>query len=150
MTSEKKKEKNRIYLFIYSISFNVIQPMWLYRQIPKHKITDMSKQRNQANKHPILDTPPEFIRNLLFPIFLTCLTYGAHSRCPVRICATVLASLFEARSKKDFFGAGGVMDSFPLSISESFAIVKCFEIRSLSHAIDVRPFRFSEAASPAS
>jgi hypothetical protein len=40
----------------------------------------------------------------------------------------------EARSKKDFFGAGGVIRSFPLSISESFAIVKCGEIRSLSHA----------------
>jgi hypothetical protein len=24
--------------------------MWLCRQIPKHKLTDMSKQRNQANK----------------------------------------------------------------------------------------------------
>jgi hypothetical protein len=40
----------------------------------------------------------------------------------------------EARSKKDFFGAGGVIDSFPLSTSETFAIVECCEICSLSHA----------------
>jgi hypothetical protein len=73
-----------------------------------------------------------------------------HSQCPALICAMVLASRFEARSKKDFFGAGGVIDSFPLSISESFAIVQCFEVRSLSHIIDIRPFPFSEAASPAS
>jgi hypothetical protein len=46
-------------------------------------------------------------------------TYGAHSQCPVRICAVVLASRFEARSKKNFFDAGGVIDSFPLSISDS-------------------------------
>jgi hypothetical protein len=38
------------YLFIYSISFNVIQPMWLCGQIEKHNITDMSKHRNQTNK----------------------------------------------------------------------------------------------------
>jgi hypothetical protein len=82
--------------------------------------------------------------------FLTRLRYGAHSQCPVRICATVLASRFEARSRKDFFGAGGVIVSLPLSVSESFAIVKCCEIRSLSHEIDVRPCRLSEAASPAS
>jgi hypothetical protein len=34
------------YLFIYSMSFNVIQPMWLCRNIPTHKIADMSKRRN--------------------------------------------------------------------------------------------------------
>jgi hypothetical protein len=40
-----------IYLLsIHSISFNVIQPMWLCRQIPTHKIADMPKRRNQANK----------------------------------------------------------------------------------------------------
>jgi uncharacterized membrane protein len=39
-----------IYLFIYSISFNVIQPMWLGRQILTHKIADMSERRKQANK----------------------------------------------------------------------------------------------------
>jgi hypothetical protein len=39
-----------IYLFIiYSISFNVIQPMWLCRQIQTHKIADMSERRKQAN-----------------------------------------------------------------------------------------------------
>jgi hypothetical protein len=52
--SAKPRNKNRRRrmpdLFIYSISFNVIQPMWLCRQIPKHKIADMSKRRNQANK----------------------------------------------------------------------------------------------------
>jgi hypothetical protein len=51
---------------------------------------------------------------------------------------------------KDFFGAGGVIVSLPLSVPESFPIVKCSEIRSLSHPIDVRPWRLSEAASPAS
>jgi uncharacterized coiled-coil DUF342 family protein len=40
----------RAYLFIYFISFNVIQPMWLCRQILKHKIADMSERRKQANK----------------------------------------------------------------------------------------------------
>jgi aspartyl-tRNA synthetase len=30
--------------------------MWLCRQIPKHKITDMSKQRNQANKQKETNT----------------------------------------------------------------------------------------------
>jgi hypothetical protein len=39
-----------IYLFIYFISFNVIQPMWLCRQIQTHKIADMSERRKQANK----------------------------------------------------------------------------------------------------
>jgi hypothetical protein len=39
-----------IYLFIYFISFNVIQPMWLCRQILTHKIADMSERRKQANK----------------------------------------------------------------------------------------------------
>jgi hypothetical protein len=38
------------YLFIYFISFNVIQPMWLCRQILTHKIADMSERRKQANK----------------------------------------------------------------------------------------------------
>jgi hypothetical protein len=38
------------YLFIYSISFNVIQPMWLCRQSQTHKIADMSKRKKQANK----------------------------------------------------------------------------------------------------
>jgi hypothetical protein len=38
------------YLLIYSISFNVIQPMWLCRQIQTHKIADMSERRKQANK----------------------------------------------------------------------------------------------------
>jgi hypothetical protein len=56
------------------------------------------------------------------------------------------SELVEARSK-GFFGAGGVIDSFPLSISKSFAFVQFYEIRSLSHAIDVRPCHFSEAAS---
>jgi hypothetical protein len=37
-------------LFIYFISFNVIQPMWLCRQILRHKIADMSERRKQANK----------------------------------------------------------------------------------------------------
>jgi hypothetical protein len=37
-------------LIIYSISFNVIQPMWLCRQIQTHEIADMSKCRKQANK----------------------------------------------------------------------------------------------------
>jgi hypothetical protein len=37
-------------LFIYSISFNVIQPMWLCRQIQTHKIADMSDRKKQANK----------------------------------------------------------------------------------------------------
>jgi hypothetical protein len=39
-----------IYLFIYFISFNVIQPMWLCRQIQTHKIADMSERRKKANK----------------------------------------------------------------------------------------------------
>jgi uncharacterized membrane protein len=39
-----------IYLFIYFFSFNVIQPMWLCRQILTHKIADMSERRKQANK----------------------------------------------------------------------------------------------------
>jgi hypothetical protein len=39
-----------IYLFIYFISFNVIQPMWLCRQILTHKIADMSERSKQANK----------------------------------------------------------------------------------------------------
>jgi uncharacterized membrane protein len=40
-----------IYLFIiYVISFNVIQPMWLCRQIQTHKIADISERRKQANK----------------------------------------------------------------------------------------------------
>jgi hypothetical protein len=39
-----------IYLFIYFISFNVIQPMWLCRQILTHKIADMSERRKQAKK----------------------------------------------------------------------------------------------------
>jgi hypothetical protein len=38
------------YLFIYFISFNVIQPMWLCRQILTHTIADMSERRKQANK----------------------------------------------------------------------------------------------------
>jgi hypothetical protein len=38
------------YLFIYSISFNDIQPMWLCRKIQTHKIADMSERRKQANK----------------------------------------------------------------------------------------------------
>jgi hypothetical protein len=38
------------YLFIYFISFNVIQPMWLCRQILTHKIADMSERRKQANQ----------------------------------------------------------------------------------------------------
>jgi uncharacterized membrane protein len=41
---------SRVYLFIYFISFNVIQPMWLCRQIQTHKIADMSERRKQANK----------------------------------------------------------------------------------------------------
>jgi hypothetical protein len=47
----------------------------------------------------------------------------------------VLASRVETRSKKDFFGAGGVIDSFPLPISESFAFVKCGEIYMIVSAI---------------
>jgi hypothetical protein len=55
-------------------------------------------------------------------------------------------SRFEAPSKKDFFEASGVVDSLSMSISITFAIVKSFEIYSLSYAID--PFHFSEAAFP--
>jgi hypothetical protein len=47
-TSES--ESVRYDLFIYFISFNVIQPMWLCRQIQTHKIADMSERRKQANK----------------------------------------------------------------------------------------------------
>jgi hypothetical protein len=32
-----------IVVLIHSISFNVIQPMWLCRQIPKYNIADMLK-----------------------------------------------------------------------------------------------------------
>jgi hypothetical protein len=39
-----------VYLFIYSISFNVIQPMWLHRQIQTHQIADLPKRRKQANR----------------------------------------------------------------------------------------------------
>jgi hypothetical protein len=38
------------HIFIYSISFYLIHPMWQCRQILKHKIADMSTQRNQANE----------------------------------------------------------------------------------------------------
>jgi hypothetical protein len=38
-----------LFIFIF-ISFNVIQPVWLYRQIQTHKIADMSERRKQANK----------------------------------------------------------------------------------------------------
>jgi hypothetical protein len=46
-----------------------------------------------------------------------------------------LESRVEARSNKDFFSTAGVINSFPLSISEAIAIVKCCEIRSLNHAL---------------
>jgi hypothetical protein len=48
----------------------------------------------------------------------------------------VLASRSEARSKKGLFDAGGVIASLPLSMSQSFAILKWCEICALSHAID--------------
>jgi hypothetical protein len=82
--------------------------------------------------------------------FLTHLIYSAHSQCGVRICAMVLASRFGAQSTKDFFDAGGVISSLPVSVSESFAIVQWCKIRSSSHAIRLRPCYFSEAASPSS
>jgi hypothetical protein len=44
-------------LIIYSISFNVIQPMLVCRQIPKHKIAGKSKRRNQPNKQNQNETP---------------------------------------------------------------------------------------------
>jgi hypothetical protein len=61
--------------------------------------------------------------HFFFLIIYLFMTYGAHSQCPVRICAMVLVSRFEARSKKDFFGAGGVIDSFPLSILDVFFLM---------------------------
>jgi hypothetical protein len=50
LTTDSTRELWSIYLFIYSISFNVIQPMWICRQIPKQKIGDILKCRNQTNK----------------------------------------------------------------------------------------------------
>jgi hypothetical protein len=43
-------DSGKVNLFIDFISFNVIQPMWLCRQILTHKIADMSERRKQANK----------------------------------------------------------------------------------------------------
>jgi hypothetical protein len=39
--------------------------------------------------------------------FLIRFRQGPQSQCPVLIWAIVLASLFDARSRKDFFGGGG-------------------------------------------
>jgi hypothetical protein len=59
----------------------------------------------------------------------------------------VLATLFEGRSTEHFFGASAVIDCVPFLNSESFALEKRIEICSLSHVIDVRPYRISKAAS---
>jgi hypothetical protein len=45
--------------------------MWLSRQIPKHKIADMSKRRNQANKQKQNETTQKKSSSLsggLYPI----------------------------------------------------------------------------------
>jgi uncharacterized membrane protein len=50
ISSQSSYVDSVVYLFIYSISFNVIQPRWLCRQIQTHKIADMSERRKKANK----------------------------------------------------------------------------------------------------
>jgi hypothetical protein len=49
--------------------------------------------------------------------------YGPERQCPVRIWEIVLPSLFEARSKKDFFGTGGKMKALPFWVSSSLAVL---------------------------
>jgi hypothetical protein len=39
-----------LFIYLFFISFNVIQPIWLCRQIQTHKIADLSERRKQANK----------------------------------------------------------------------------------------------------
>jgi hypothetical protein len=109
-----------------------------------------TSQKYVGKGHPILATPPAFIRNLLFPILPNSFDIWYTQPMPSQNLCNGPSEPVRSWIQEGFLGAGGVIDSFPLSISESFAIVKCCEIRSLSHAIDVRPFRFSEAASPAS
>jgi hypothetical protein len=48
----------------------------------------------------------------------------------VLIWAIILASLFDARSRKDFFGGGGRIESLPLLVSIFLAIAQCWEISS--------------------
>jgi hypothetical protein len=64
-------------IFIYSILFKAIQPIWDCRQIPKHKITDMSKRRNQANKQTQNETKFATQKK---PSYLTCGLYPSDDK----------------------------------------------------------------------
>jgi hypothetical protein len=72
-------------------------------------------------RHPEPPTAPLQIRDLLGAIFLTLLRYCAESHCPVRTCAIVLTSRFEARSRNNLRVDRRIL-RYPFSVSVPLAM----------------------------